>query len=115
LISDFLFSVGSFSLFMDCSRYPIFPMRCFLGSCILYNICHITYIRCQLYATSNNSWSDRYYTADEAEEGPDVNENNQESMEVVADGKSDAVDPSDDDEEYNESVDRDSDIMDESM
>jgi hypothetical protein len=70
--------------------------------------------------TRSQTQVNRYYAADEAEEGPDVDENNQESMEVVADGNSDVddepseFDPSDD-EEYNESVNGDSDIMDESM
>jgi hypothetical protein len=69
--------------------------------------------------TRSQTRVNRYYTADEAEEGLDVDENNQESMEVVVDGNSDVDEPSEfdpsDDEEYNESVDGDSDIMDESM
>jgi hypothetical protein len=65
--------------------------------------------------TRSQTRVNRYYAADEAEEGLDVDENNQESMEVVADGNSDVeFDPSND-EEYNESVNGDSDIMDESM
>jgi hypothetical protein len=70
--------------------------------------------------TRSQTRVNRYYTADEAEKGPDVDENNQESMEVGADGNSDVddkpsgFDPSDDDE-YNVLVDGDSDIIDESM
>ena len=65
----------------------------------------------------------RYYTAEEVEEGLDVDVNNEESIEVVAADNSDIdiddapseFDPSDDDDKFNESVDEDSDMIDENM
>jgi hypothetical protein len=72
--------------------------------------------------TCLQTWVSWYYTAEEAEKGLDVDENNQESIEVDVDGSSNVdidnkppgFDPSDN-EEYSESVDGDSDIMDKNM